>query len=161
MSRHHGVADALADLADRTHLEQEGPHVAFVLTVDGVDLPELWVAVGGVARRFADLKFSRSAQESRGEWSWNDIEDASNALHDIVQWFRIYQNDLETAVFHAIDKAKMMRERRSDNILRRELDTAAHERAHPFVCDCKRRFATERGLAMHQARSRLHARSAS
>lgn len=155
--RHHGVADALAKLAGDLHLEQDGPHVAFVLTVNGVDMPQLWVACDdGLPRLWESHSTGGTKNTKPSSWSWPDVEDADTTWRQLVMWTRIRMRSSDEPFKAAVEQAVEARERSQTRQMTRALEAAAHDAAHPWVCTCKQRFATERGLNMHRSRSRRH-----
>ena len=131
------------------------PHVAFVVLVH----PDREPAIVAITERgehdFTRLEFSEGGDEdSRRFFTAVDLKDAKAALNaaEMCLVMRLRNIPLGEQIRAAVH-------RQWDAIrswpLRKALENAEYEAAHPFVCDgCKQRFKTERGRQMHLSRAR-------
>lgn len=155
--RHHGVAAALRRAAEIVELADDAPpHIAFVVTVNGIDPPEVIVCDSDDrAANLRDYRFSDGG-EGGGEplWTPADFQDAMSMMRDIDMAMRMwsYRRDV-----HPVDHARSMWRDERERRFSRQMEHEATLAAYPVVCSCGERFRTARGAAQHaRARGERH-----
>ncbi len=147
---HRGVALGLRDLGERMLIDDDGPHVAFVVGVMPDGRPMMWIACR--SGRSDPITRYRTREESSSDpgggepapWTLADLIAADRYLSSIRMHSRT--SDLPTAHAMALRDVDRIRDHEIDQALRR----AAFESSHPHICECSRRFTTARGLAVHK-----------
>jgi len=141
------------------------PHVAFVVLVYPDREPAIIPVTPACSPQNLTL-VSAGENETHSKpaglfFTYQDVEDAAHALRDACAAWRMfgYGSHRDSGVSlgrHIGQKVRDYWDHRKAIPMILALDAATDLAAHPAVCDCGVRFKTERGLAMHRARSRLH-----
>lgn len=146
------VLDALERLPSR--LAGDEVHVAFVVLIDMLGQPTLWTADRGgrphPVTAYVPREPGDEAKTGQAMFTRADLRLAATYLHEIGSAVTMRGCSLSQAHTRALESI----ERRRDWEMRRVMEAAADEAAHPHVCRCGRRFKTGRGLASHVARAR-------
>lgn len=162
-----GLVAALDRLRTRLAVGEHGdPHVAFAVLVYPDSEPTILAVTerGPVDfRTLVDGEDEKASKDDSKRWfSMADFSEAGDALADAELALRMYsvwktgfdRSTVETPGGKIAEEVRRRWEDRRERPIVAALARAEEERRKPSVCEgCKRRF-TERGLALHLARSR-------
>ena len=149
------------DLAVGRH---DDPHVAFVVLVYPDREPAIIPVTPACSPQNINLISSDRNENGRKPagrfFTYQELKDAAMAMGDATSAMRMfrYPTFRKSAVLgqHVGQEIRHLWDRRKAFPMVEALAKAADLAAHPAACDCGQRFKTDRGLAMHRARSRTH-----